>query len=447
MAAASANLPAIQVNGGPKISTTWRGVEVGSGTDMWRYWDEYRTGRIPDEDWRELERCINCSSGACNVMGTASTMAAMSEALGMMLPGTSTIDATDARRLVAAEESGRRIVDLADVNIRPSRIMTREAFENAFRVCVALGGSTNAIIHLIAIAGRLNIDLPLRRVDELARTIPCVANVKPSGARLIQDLHRAGGVPAVMKEIEPHLNLGCLTVTGRTLGENLAAARCRDRDVIRPLNNPIAHEGALAVLFGNLAPRGAVIKTSAASAHLMEHTGKAVVFENYADMLARIESPDLEVDAGSVLVLKNCGPKGAPGMPEWGFLPVPAKLLNSGVKDVVRISDARMSGTSYGSVVLHVCPEAADRGPLALVRNGDPICLDVPRRSLELLIDDAEFERRRSEFQPPASEHLRGYPRLFIDHVLQADEGCDFDFLRPRNPEEMRFVPPVVGRS
>jgi dihydroxy-acid dehydratase len=325
--------------------------------------------------------------------------------------------------------------------------MTREAFENAFRVCVALGGSTNAIIHLIAIAGRLNIDLPLRRFDELGRTIPCVANVKPSGARLIQDLHGAGGVPAVMKEIEPHLNLGCLTVTGRTLGENLSAVRCRNRDVIRPLNNPIAHGGALAVLFGNLAPRGAVIKTSAASPHLMEHTGKAVVFENYADMLARIESPDLEVDAGSVLVLKNCGPKGGPGMPEWGFLPVPAKLLNSGVYDVVRISDARMSGTSYGSVVLHVCPEAVDGGPLALVRNGDSIRLDVPRRSLELLIDDVEIKRRRGEFQPPASEHLRGYPRLFIDHVLQADEGCDFDFLRPRNSEETRFVPPMVGRS
>jgi len=447
MAAASANLPAIQVNGGPKISSTWRGVEVGSGTDMWRYWDEYRTGQIPDEDWRELERCINCSAGACNVMGTASTMAAMSEALGMMLPGTSTIDATDARRLVAAEESGRRIVELADENIRPSLIMTREAFENAFRVCMALGGSTNAIIHLIAIAGRLKIDLPLRRFDELGRTIPCVANVKPSGTRLIQDLHGAGGVPAVMKEIEPHLNPRCLTVTGRTVGENLAAVRRRDRDVIRPLNDPVAHGGAIAILFGNLAPRGAVIKTSAASPQLMEHTGKAVVFENYTDMLARIESPDLDVDTGSVLVLKNCGPKGAPGMPEWGFLPVPAKLLKTGVKDVVRISDTRMSGTSYGSVVLHVCPEAADGGPLALVRNGDPICLDVPRRSLDLLIGDAEMEKRRSEFQPPASEHLRGYPRLFIDHVLQADEGCDFDFLRPRNPEEMRFVPPVVGRS
>jgi dihydroxy-acid dehydratase len=447
MAAASANLPAIQVNGGPKSSTTWRGVEVGSGTDMWKYWDEYRTGKISDADWRDLERCISCSAGACNVMGTASTMAAVSEALGMMMPGTSTIDATDARRLAAAEASGRRIVELAEQDIRPLRIMTREAFENAIRVCMALGGSTNAIIHLIAIAGRLNIDLPLRRFDELGRTTPCIANLKPSGRHLIRELHAAGGIPAVMKEIESRLNLDCATVTGRTVRENLDGAQCFDRDVIRPTNEPIAAEGAIAAVFGNLAPRGAIIKTSAASPQLMQHTGTAVVFENYADMLARIESPDLEVDGGSVLVLKNCGPRGAPGMPEWGSIPVPARLQQCGVKDIVRISDARMSGTSYGTVVLHASPEAAAGGPLALVRDGDRIRLDVPGRSLELLVGDAEMEARRREFRPPASDHLRGYPRLYIDHVLQADEGCDFDFLRPRNVEELRFVPPVVGRS
>jgi L-arabonate dehydrase len=447
MAAASANLPAIQVNGGPKSSTTWRGVEVGSGTDMWKYWDEYRTGRISPGEWRELEECIYCSVGACNVMGTASTMAAVSEALGMMMPGTSTFDATDARRLAAAEASGRRIVELAEQDIRPARIMNREAFENAICVCMALGGSTNAIIHLIAIAGRLNIELPLRRFDELGRTTPCLANLKPSGRHLIRELHAAGGVPAVMKEIESRLNLGCLTVTGNTVGENLATAQCFDRDVVRPISEPMTAEGAIAVLFGNLAPRGSIIKASAASPHLMQHTGTAVVFENYEDMLARIETSGLEVDADSVLVLRNCGPKGAPGMPEWGSIPVPAKLQRCGVKDVVRISDARMSGTSYGTVVLHASPEAAAGGPLALVRNGDRIRLDVAGRSLELLVDGDELNTRQHDFTPPASEHLRGYPRLYIDHVLQADEGCDFDFLRPRNVEELRFVPPVVGRS
>ena len=447
MAAASANLPAIQVNGGPRGSTTWHGVEIGSGTDMWKYWDEYRTGKITDTDWHELEACMSCSAGACNVMGTASTMAALAEALGMMLPGTSTINASDARRLAAAEATGRKIVELADRDIRPSQIMTREAFENAIRVCMALGGSTNAIIHLIAIAGRLGIDLSLKRFDELGRTTPWITNLKPSGRHLIRELHAAGGVPAVMKEIEPLLDAGCLTVSGHSVGENLASVRSLDHDVIRSKSEPITEAAAIAAVFGNLAPRGAIIKASAASPHLMQHTGKAVVFENYADMLDRIESPDLEVDADSVLVLRNSGPKGAPGMPEWGSIPIPAKLQKLGVKDVVRISDARMSGTSYGTVVLHVSPEAAAGGPLALVRSGDLIRLDVEKRSLELLVDEVELDNRRRSFTPPTSEHLRGYPRLFIDHVLQADEGCDFDFLRPRNAEELRFVPPVVGRS
>lgn len=447
MAAASANLPAIQVNGGPRSSTTWRGIEIGSGTDMWKYWDEYRTGKITDADWRELEKCMSCSAGACNVMGTATTMAALSEALGMMLPGTSTLDASDARRLAAAETSGRRIVELADQDIRPSQIMTREAFDNAIRVCMALGGSTNAIIHLIAIAGRLGIDLPLQRFDDLGRATPWITNLKPSGQHLVRELHAAGGVPAVMKEMASLLDLRCLTVSGVTVGENLAAVRSLDHDVIRRTSEPITVEASIAAVFGNLAPRGAIIKASAASPHLMQHTGKAVVFDDYADMLARIESPDLDVDGDSVLVLRNCGPKGAPGMPEWGSIPVPAKLQKSGVRDVVRISDARMSGTSYGTVVLHVSPEAAAKGPLALVRNGDPIRLDVQQRSLELLVDDLELEIRRRNFTPLTSEHLRGYPRLYIDHVLQADEGCDFDFLRPRSTEELRFVPPVVGRS
>jgi L-arabonate dehydrase len=447
MGAASANLPAIQVNGGPKNSTSWRGIEIGSGTDMWKYWDQFRTGRISQQDWRELEECISCSVGACNVMGTASTMSALAEALGMMLPGTSTINATDARRLSAAEESGRGIVELAEQGIRPSDIMTPQAFDNAIRVCMALGGSTNAIIHLVAIAGRLGIDLPLRRFDEIGRTIPCLANLKPSGKYLVEELHAAGGVPAVMKEIEAQLDGNCLTVTGKTVRENLEGAQCFNRDVIRPLADPVAPEGAIAVLWGNLVPNGAILKTSAASPHLMRHTGKALVFENYADMLARIEFPELDVTADSVLVLKNSGPKAVPGMPEWASIPIPAKLHQAGVKDMVRISDARMSGTSYGAVVLHACPEAAANGPLAVVRTGDEICLDVPRRSLHLVVPDAEIAARLERLETPQSQHLRGYPRLYIDHVLQADQGCDFDFLRPKTPEELRFVPPVVGRS
>jgi dihydroxy-acid dehydratase len=447
MGAASANLPAIQVNGGPKNSTSWRGIEIGSGTDMWKYWDQFRTGRISQQDWRELEECISCSVGACNVMGTASTMSALAEALGMMLPGTSTINATDARRLSAAEESGRGIVELAEQGIRPSDIMTPQAFDNAIRVCMALGGSTNAIIHLVAIAGRLGIDLPLRRFDEIGRTIPCLANLKPSGKYLVEELHAAGGVPAVMKEIEAQLDGNCLTVTGKTVRENLEGAQCFNRDVIRPLADPVAPEGAIAVLWGNLVPNGAILKTSAASPHLMRHTGKALVFENYAHMLARIEFPELDVTADSVLVLKNSGPKAVPGMPEWASIPIPAKLHQAGVKDMVRISDARMSGTSYGAVVLHACPEAAANGPLAVVRTGDEICLDVPRRSLHLVVPDAEIAARLERLETPQSQHLRGYPRLYIDHVLQADQGCDFDFLRPKTPEELRFVPPVVGRS
>jgi L-arabonate dehydrase len=447
MGAASANLPAIQVNGGPKPAGIWHGVEVGSGTDVWKYWDEYRTGKITESDWQELERCISCGVGACNVMGTASTMAGLSEALGMMLLGTSSIGAADVHRLEAAEASGRQIVGMAEQNLRPSDIMTRDAFENAIRACMAAGGSTNAIIHLVAIAGRLGIDLPLERFDELSRTTPYLANVKPSGKYLMAEFHAAGGMPAVMKEIESLLRTHVLTVTGKTLGENLAGVQCHNREIISSISAPLGREGAIAVLRGNLAPNGAIIKTSAASDRLLRHTGEAVVFENYQDMLDRIEREDLEVTATSILVLKNCGPKGVPGMPEWGSIPVPAKLQRAGVKDLVRISDARMSGTSYGTVILHVSPEASAGGPLAMVRTGDEIRLDVSQRSLDLLVPESEIEQRQADFRPPRSQHLRGYPRLYIDHVLQADQGCDFDFLRPKNADELRFVAPVVGRS
>jgi dihydroxy-acid dehydratase len=447
MGAASANLPAIQVNGGPRVAGRWKGIEIGSGTDLWKYWDEYRTGKLSAEDWKELEQCMSCGAGACNVMGTASTMSAASEGLGMMLPGSSTFTPDDPGRMAVAEESGRRIVALVEQNLLPSDIMTRAAFDNTIRLCMALGGSTNAIIHLVAIAGRLGIDLPLERFDELGRTTPCLADLKPSGRHLVHALHSAGGVPAVMKEIESLLDTSCLTITGKSVGENLRSIVSRDPTVIRALSNPLRQEGAIAVLRGNLVPRGAILKTSAASPHLLQHEGKAVVFEDYGEMLARIDDPDLDVTAGSVLVLKNCGPKAVPGMPEWGAIPIPRKLQAAGVKDMLRISDARMSGTSYGTVVLHSCPEAAAGGPLSVVRNGDLIRLDVPQRRLDVLLSVDELAARLAQRNPYQSPHLRGYPRLYIDHVLQSDEGCDLDFLRPKNAAELKFVPPIVGRS
>ncbi len=447
MAAASADLPAIQLNGGPRTTGRWRGAEVGTGTDLWKYWDELRAGRITDEDFREIEACYGCSAGACNTMGTASTMTALSEALGMMLPGTSSIPATDARRIAAAEATGRRSVALVNEDLRPSRILTAAAFDNAVRTLHALGGSTNAVIHLIAIAGRRNIELRLDRFDELAQTTPLLANLSPSGKHLMEAFYAAGGLPALLAEIRDLLQLDCLTVTGRTLGDSLAGARSFDRDVIRPRSEPLRESGALAVVRGDLAPSGAVIKTSSASASLLKHRGPAIVFESYDDMLARVNDPALAVDRNSVLVLRNAGPKGVPGFPEWGMIPVPIKLLEQGVTDLVRISDSRMSGTGYGTVVLHVAPEAAAGGPLALVHEGDLIELDVDKRRLELLIEPAELERRRQAWEPPASAHVRGYPRFYIDHVLQAHEGADFDFLRPRSDADLTFIEPTVGRS
>ena len=447
MAAASADLPAIQLNGGPRTTGRWRGAEVGTGTDLWKYWDELRAGRISDEDFREIEACYGCSAGACNTMGTASTMTALSESLGMMLPGTSSIPATDARRVAAAEATGRRSVALVNEDLRPSQILTPSAFDNAIRTLHALGGSTNAVIHLIAIAGRRNIDLRLDRFDELAQTTPLLANLSPSGKHLMEAFYAAGGLPALLAEIRDLLQLDCLTVTGRPLGDSLASARSFDRDVIRPRSEPLRESGALAVVRGNLAPSGAVIKTSAASASLLKHRGPAVVFESYDDMLARVNDPALAVGRDSVLVLRNAGPKGVPGFPEWGMIPVPIKLLEQGVTDLVRISDSRMSGTGYGTVVLHVAPEAAAGGPLALVHDGDFIELDVDKRRLELLIEPAELERRRQAWKPPTSSHVRGYPRFYIDHVLQAHEGADFDFLRPRCDADLTFIEPTVGRS
>lgn len=447
MAAASANLPAIQFSAGPKSTGKWRGQEVGSGTSLWKYWDQYRAGLIPEDEWNELEAAYAGGAGTCNTMGTASTMTAISEALGMMLPGTAAIDAHSPRRLAAAEATGRKIVSLVLNDLRPRQIMTMPAMENALRVHAAIGGSTNAVIHLLAIAGRMRLPLALDDFDRISRNTPMLLNLQPSGDKLMADFAAAGGVPALMHELRDLLHLDCMTVRGQTVENNIAGKTVADANVIRPAASPLFANGALAVLRGNLAPRGAIMRLTTATPKLMQHTGPALVFDDYEDMLARIDADDLPVTADSVLVLRNAGAVGVPGLPEWGSIPIPKKLLRQGVSDVVRISDSRMSGTSYGTVVLHVSPEAAAGGLLALVRDGDLIALDVPARVLSLLVGEGELARRRAVWQSPQSLHRRGYPRLYQDHVLQPDEGCDFDFLRPQSDEDLAFVPPVVGRS
>jgi L-arabonate dehydrase len=435
MGAASADVPAIMVTGGPMLRGTWRAEELGSGTDVRRLWAEHRAGRLTEEELCEVEACVSRSTGHCMVMGTASTMACLAEVLGMALPGNAAIPAPDSRRLALAELSGRRAVEMALAGgPRPSELMTAGAFDNAIATDMAIGGSTNAIIHVLAIAGRVGVPLPLARFDELSRSTPLIVNLKPSGKYLMEDFFYAGGLPAVLKSLLPLLDGGTLNVNGRTLADNVRDAKCWNEDVIRPLGMPLAPEGGTVVLSGNLCPDGAVLKQSAASAHLLTHRGRAVVFENHQDLARRIDDEALPVDETSVLVLKHVGPKGAPGMPEWGAAPIPARLLKQGVKDMVRISDARMSGTSYGTVILHVAPESAVGGPLALVRDGDEIELDVPHRRLTLRVADDELARRRAAWTPPPPHFTSGYGRIFLDHVLQANEGCDFDILRGRRP-------------
>lgn len=430
MGAASADVPAIVVPGGPMLRGMWKGKPIGSGTDTRRFWNERRTGELSDEEWCEIESCLSRSAGHCMVMGTASTMTSMAEALGMTLPGAANIPAADSRRLAIAEESGRRAVAMAEEGLRPSKVLTKEAFENAIRTDMAIGGSTNAIIHLVAIAGRVGIHLPLDKFDTISRTTPFITNIKPSGAFLMEDLFYAGGLPAVMKELSPLLHSNAFTVTGKSMGENVANAQCFNREVIKPLQQPLFPEGGTVILKGNLIPCGAVIKQTAASPHLQKHKGRAVVFENFSDMMARVDDPGLDVDENSVLVLKSAGPKGAPGMPEWGDMPIPTKLLKAGVRDIVRISDARMSGTAFGTVVLHASPESAAGGPLAVVRNGDTIELDVHGRHIELLVPETELKKRLAAWTPPPPHFQRGYGRMFLEHILQAHEGCDFDYLR-----------------
>jgi dihydroxy-acid dehydratase len=441
MGAASADIPAIMITGGPSQPAYFRGRELGVGTDTWHYVNELRAGRMTQAEFDELEAAATPSYGHCNEMGTASTMTSLVEALGMSLPGTASIPAVDARRRTAAEATGRRAVELAGDGPRPSEILTAEAFDNAITLLMALGGSTNAVIHLLALAGRVGVGLSLDRFHEIAQRTPRLVNVRPSGEYLVQQLFHAGGVPAVLKQLAPLLHGTALTVTGGALERGYADAAVHDASVIATLDAPFAGEGAIAVVRGSLAPDGAVVKRSAASAELLRHRGPAVVFEDIDDLSARIDDPGLEVTPDSVLVLRRCGPKGAPGMPEWGMLPIPAKLLRAGVQDMVRVSDARMSGTAFGTVVLHVAPEAASGGPLAAVRTGDPIVLDADAQRLDLDIPPQELADRLAALPAGQPRYRRGYGQLFIDHVMQANEGCDFDFLRHLDGEESQREP------
>jgi dihydroxy-acid dehydratase len=436
MGAISMNLPAIFMPAGPMLRGSWRGNALGSGSDVWKYWAELRAGAITEQDWAEIEQGIARSPGHCMTMGTASTMTSAAEALGMTLPGAASIPAADSRHAVMAARTGKRIVDMVWHDLKPSDLITADSIHNAVSAVLAIGGSTNAVVHLIALARRAGLTLDMEAFDKLARETPLLANIRPSGAFLMEDFFYAGGLPAVLKQLAVggRLKTGARTVNGATIGENVERAAIYNEDVIRPLNNPLVSSDSLAVLRGNLAPDGAVIKPPAAESRLHKHAGKAVVFEDYNDMAARIDDPGLDVDENSVLVLKNAGPIGAPGMPEWGQLPIPKKVLAKGVRDMVRVSDARMSGTSYGACVLHVAPESFVGGPLALVRDGDVIELDIPGRRLSLLVSDEELTRRRAAWRKPAPRYARGYGRLFSDHVSQANEGCDFDFLERGAP-------------
>jgi len=437
MGAASADLPAIFVPAGPMLTGHWRGELLGSGTDMWRYADERRAGRLGEREWLELEAALARSPGHCMTMGTASTMTSAAEVLGMTLPGAASIPAVDSAHHRMAAASGMRAVELVWADLTPSRILDARAYADAVTTVLALGGSTNALIHLIAMAGRSQIPLTLADFDRIARTTPVLADIRPGGRYLMEDFYYAGGLRGLLARLGDRLHLDRITVSGRTLGEELAGATVHDDEVIRPVDRPLAAEGGVAVLRGNLAPDGAVIKYIAATPELLRHTGPAVVFHGYRDLLDRIDDEDLPVTPDSVLVLAGAGPKGGPGMPEYGMLPIPARLLRAGVRDMVRVSDARMSGTSYGACVLHVAPEAHVGGPLALVRDGDLITLDVPGRALRLEVADEELARRHASWVRPEPTFERGYGALYYEHITQADQGCDFGFLaRPgKNPE------------
>ena len=430
MGAFSAGLPCIYLPAGPMLRGNWKGNTLGSGSDAWKYWDERRAGNITDDDWLEMEAGIARSHGTCMTMGTAATMMGIAEALGLTLPGASSIPAPDASHPRMSAACGRRIVDMVWEDLTPTRLLSRRHFLNGINAAMAMGCSTNAIIHLVAMSRRAGHPVTLDDFDAASRRVPVIANIRPSGDTwLMEDFYYAGGMPAMLKRIESHLALDVITVNGKTLGENIAHAQVYNDDVIRPLSNPIYAEGALAVLRGNLAPDGVVIKPSACAPHLLRHTGPALVFDDYPSMKKAVEDPNLDVTADHILVLRNAGPQGGPGMPEWGMLPIPVKLIRQGVRDMLRLSDARMSGTSYGACMLHCAPEAFVGGPLALVRNGDLISVDVAARTIHLQVSDAELATRRAAWTPPPARFERGYGWMFSRHILQADQGCDFDYL------------------
>jgi dihydroxy-acid dehydratase len=438
MGALSMGLPFLYLPAGPMLRGNWRGQTLGSGSDAFKYWDERRAGRLSEQAWREMEAGIARSHGTCMTMGTAATMMGIAEAVGLTLPGASSIPAADANHIRMSAECGRRIVAMIEEDLTPAKLLTRANFDNGIACAMAMGCSTNAIIHLIAMSRRAGHPVTLDEFDAASRKVPVIANIRPSGdTYLMEDFFYAGGLPALLKRIEGHLNTDARSVNGKTVGENIADAEVFNDDVIRPLTNPIYAEGALAVLRGNLAPDGVVIKPSACAPHLLQHTGRALVFDDYPALKRAADDPDLDVTGDDILVLRNAGPKGA-GMPEWGMLPIPTKLLKQGVKDMLRLSDARMSGTSYGGCLLHCSPEAAVGGPLALARSGDTISVDVPARTIHLHVGDDELARRKSAWARPPALYERGYGWLFSRHILQANEGCDFDFL------ETTFGAPVA---
>ncbi len=432
MGAISMGIPAIYIPAGPMLRGNWKGEFLGSGSDAWKYWTEKRAGNITERDWNEIEGGIARSFGTCMVMGTAATMMAIAEALGMALPGASSIPAADANHPRMCGVAGRRIVEMVWEDLTPDKILTPAAVDNAIKVHMAMGGSTNAIIHVVAMARRAGIPVDMEKFDQLSRQVPVLANVRPSGKYLMEDFYYAGGLRALMQNLRAKLDLSCVTVTGKTMGENIEGAEVHIPDVIHSLNDPVYAEGATAVLKGNLAPNGCVIKPAAADKRFLKHRGKAIAFEDYNHMMHEIERDDLDVTPDHILVLKNAGPKGGPGMPEWGMLPIPKRLLGQGVRDMIRISDARMSGTSYGACILHVAPESFVGGPLAFVQTGDEIEIDVDKRSIHLHVSDEELARRRAAWKAPAPRYPRGYGALYSAHISQADEGCDFDFLERR---------------
>ncbi|MEC4720058.1 L-arabinonate dehydratase [Noviherbaspirillum sp. CPCC 100848] len=430
MGATSAGVPAIFVPAGPMLRGNWQGHVLGSGSDAWKFWDERRAGKISKEEWVGIEGGIARSHGTCMTMGTASTMTAIAETIGMTLPGASSIPAPDASHVRMSSESGRRIVEMVWEDLTPARIQTRESFENAIAVAMAMGCSTNAIIHVISMARRAGCDIGLEDFDKMSRHVPVIANIRPSGETyLMEDFYYAGGLPALMNRMRAKLHLDALTVNGRTIGENIDGAEVYNDDVIRPMDNPLYEEGALAVLKGNIAPDGCVIKPSACEKRFFKHSGRALVFDDYPSMKEAVERDDLDVTADDFLILRNAGPLGGPGMPEWGMLPIPKKLVKQGVRDMLRMSDARMSGTSYGACILHVAPESYIGGPLALVRTGDIITIDIPARSINMEVSEEELARRKAEWKQPPKRFERGYGWMFSQHIKQANEGCDFDFL------------------